>query len=106
MRREGLDRKASASNKDGSGAPAAELCARLDLRGLKCPLPALRVRKALSRRAPGSRLSVLADDPLAPLDLAHLCRTEGHAAETPVPLEGGGWRFEITRGEGAEPAPQ
>ena len=30
----------------------------IDLRGLKCPLPALRTRKALSRLAPGALLVV------------------------------------------------
>ncbi|MBV9971039.1 MAG: sulfurtransferase TusA family protein, partial [Xanthobacteraceae bacterium] len=28
----------------------------IDLRGLKCPLPALRTRKALSKLAPGATL--------------------------------------------------
>ncbi|ALN72400.1 sulfurtransferase TusA family protein [Aureimonas sp. AU20] len=105
MTAEGLDRKSAEANK-GAARGETDLCGRLDLRGLKCPLPALRTRKALSRRAPGSRLSVLADDPLAPLDLAHLCRMEGHEAEPPVTLEGGGWRFEITKGERPASAPQ
>lgn len=50
----------------------------LDLRGLRCPLPALRTEKALRRAAAGDRLLVLADDPLAGLDIPHLCRTQGH----------------------------
>ena len=37
----------------------------LDLRGLKCPLPAMLARKALARLSPGAALMVLADDPLA-----------------------------------------
>jgi tRNA 2-thiouridine synthesizing protein A len=105
MRYDSLDRKALRANKGESGE-SDDLCERLDLRGLKCPLPALRVKKALARSASGRRLSVLADDPLAPLDLAHLCRAEGHGAAPPVPLEGGGWRFEITKGLRAAPEPQ
>lgn len=50
----------------------------LDLRGLRCPLPALRTRKALRQATSGARLVVLADDPLAAIDIAHLCRTDGH----------------------------
>ena len=50
----------------------------LDLRGLKCPLPALFARRALQRSAPGSTLTVLTDDPLAPLDIPHMCRQEGY----------------------------
>ena len=41
----------------------------LDLRGLKCPLPALFARRALQRSAPGSTLTVLTDDPLAPVSV-------------------------------------
>lgn len=49
----------------------------LDLRGLKCPLPALYARKRLERGGPGTRIAVLTDDPMAPIDLPHMCRSEG-----------------------------
>ncbi len=51
----------------------------LDLRGLKCPLPAMLARKALARLAPGAALTVLADDPMAVVDIPHMCHGEGHA---------------------------
>jgi tRNA 2-thiouridine synthesizing protein A len=51
----------------------------LDLRGLKCPLPALLARRALSRAAPGTVLEVTADDPLAVIDIPHMCAQEGFA---------------------------
>ena len=51
----------------------------LDLRGLKCPLPALMTRKALARTAPGTMVTVLADDPMAVVDIPHMCHTHGHA---------------------------
>ncbi len=50
----------------------------LDLRGLKCPLPALLARKALEKAAPGAWLIVLTDDPMAPIDVPHMCRQEGY----------------------------
>ena len=50
---------------------------RLDLRGLKCPLPALFARRALARSQPGTVIEVIADDPLAPVDLPHMCTQEG-----------------------------
>ena len=40
----------------------------LDLKGLKCPLPALMARKALAAASPGKILIVLASDPLAVVD--------------------------------------
>ena len=50
----------------------------LDLRGLRCPLPALHTEKRLRGLSPGQRLCVLADDPLAAIDIPHLCRQGGH----------------------------
>jgi tRNA 2-thiouridine synthesizing protein A len=49
----------------------------IDLRGLKCPLPALRTRKALSRLAPGATLVVECTDPLAEIDIPNLIRETG-----------------------------
>ena len=51
----------------------------LDLRGLKCPLPALMAKKALAKLAPGTALTVLVDDPMAVVDIPHMCHGEGHA---------------------------
>jgi tRNA 2-thiouridine synthesizing protein A len=50
----------------------------IDLRGLKCPLPALRARKALSRLAPGATLVVECTDPLAEIDIPNLVRETGN----------------------------
>jgi len=51
----------------------------LDARGLKCPLPVLKARKRLQAMRAGEVLTVLADDPVAPLDLEHLALEDGHA---------------------------
>jgi len=50
---------------------------RLDLRGLKCPLPALIARRRLSRSQPGTVIVVVTDDPMAPIDVPHMCNTDG-----------------------------
>ena len=49
----------------------------LDLRGLKCPLPALLARRYLMRAAAGATVLVVTDDPMAPIDVPHMCRSEG-----------------------------
>jgi tRNA 2-thiouridine synthesizing protein A len=49
----------------------------INLRGLKCPLPALRARKALSRLAAGDVLVVECTDPLAEIDIPNLLRETG-----------------------------
>jgi tRNA 2-thiouridine synthesizing protein A len=49
----------------------------LDLSGLKCPLPALKTRKALKGLAAGSLLSVVCTDPMAAIDIPNLVRETG-----------------------------
>lgn len=53
----------------------------LDLKGLKCPLPALRTRKALSALAPGDRLAVVCTDPMTAIDIPHLLNETGDRLE-------------------------
>jgi tRNA 2-thiouridine synthesizing protein A len=74
----------------------------LDLRGLKCPLPALLAKKALAKTLAGTALTVLADDPLAVVDIPHRCHGEGHAVER-VTDAGGHSVFDIRRGSGPGP---
>jgi len=49
----------------------------LDLRGLKCPLPALKTRKALTRLVAGDTLVIECTDPLAAIDIPNLLRETG-----------------------------
>lgn len=51
----------------------------LDLRGLNCPLPVLRLRKAVRSTVKGTRLRVEATDPLAAIDIPNYCREAGLA---------------------------
>jgi tRNA 2-thiouridine synthesizing protein A len=54
---------------------------QLDLSGLKCPLPALKTRKALKGLAAGDRLVVTCTDPLAAIDIPNLLRETGDRLE-------------------------
>jgi tRNA 2-thiouridine synthesizing protein A len=54
---------------------------RLDLRGLNCPLPALKTRKALARLRPGDFLHVRCTDPLSAIDIPNLIRETGDRVE-------------------------
>lgn len=49
----------------------------VDARGHRCPVPTLRLRRALERAAPGQVVQLLADDPLARIDVPHFCQGEG-----------------------------
>jgi tRNA 2-thiouridine synthesizing protein A len=54
----------------------------LDLSGLKCPLPALKTRKALQRLAAGDAIVVTCTDPMAAVDIPNLVRETGDALES------------------------
>jgi tRNA 2-thiouridine synthesizing protein A len=56
----------------------------LNLRGLKCPLPALRTRKELSSLAAGDELVVECTDPLSAIDIPNLLRETGDVLEEQV----------------------
>jgi tRNA 2-thiouridine synthesizing protein A len=50
----------------------------LDVKGLNCPLPILRAKKALKDVPAGGTLQVLATDPGAVKDFEAFCRTTGN----------------------------
>jgi len=50
----------------------------LDVKGLNCPLPILRAKKALKDIPTGGTLEVLATDPGAVKDFEAFCRTTGN----------------------------
>ncbi len=52
--------------------------AELDTKGLKCPLPVLRARKAMKPLAAGQVLQVEATDPSSVQDFKNFCETTGH----------------------------
>jgi tRNA 2-thiouridine synthesizing protein A len=54
----------------------------LNLRGLKCPLPALRARKALGALSSGDVLIVECTDPLAGIDIPNLLNQTGDTLES------------------------
>jgi len=61
---------------------------KLDLTGLKCPLPALKTRKALKSVAPGDLLEVHCTDPLSVIDIPNLIRETGDKVEISERSEG------------------
>jgi tRNA 2-thiouridine synthesizing protein A len=53
-----------------------------NMRGLKCPLPALKTRKLLSKLSPGDILVVECTDPLTTIDIPNLIRETGDVIES------------------------
>jgi len=68
----------------------------VDARGHRCPVPTLRLRRALERAEPGQIVRLLADDPLARIDVPHFVRTEGFRLLSSGD-EDGSLVFEVTR---------
>jgi tRNA 2-thiouridine synthesizing protein A len=50
----------------------------LDARGMNCPLPILRTKKALSAMEAGETLAVTATDPGSLKDMQAFCKQTGH----------------------------
>ncbi|CAN1538457.1 SirA Predicted redox protein, regulator of disulfide bond formation [Rhabdaerophilaceae bacterium] len=70
---------------------------RLDLLGLRCPLPALKTRKALKGMASGEELVVICNDPMAGLDIPHLLNETGDILLESL-RDGAQMRFHIKKG--------
>ncbi|MDO9468227.1 MAG: sulfurtransferase TusA family protein [Thiobacillus sp.] len=50
----------------------------LDARGMNCPLPILRTKKALSALGAGETLAVISTDPGSLKDMHAFCKQTGH----------------------------
>ena len=50
----------------------------VDARGHRCPVPTLRLRRALEHAPAGARVRLLADDPLARIDVPHFAAEAGY----------------------------
>ena len=72
----------------GNNVQSAMTETHLNLRGLKCPLPALKTRKALAGVEPGSVLVVECTDPLAAIDIPNLLTETRDVLETQTERDG------------------
>lgn len=69
----------------------------LDTRGLSCPLPVLKARKALRQMTAGQTLEVLSNDPASPDNFNDFCLSSGHVLLECTNLEGNTFRIVIQR---------
>jgi tRNA 2-thiouridine synthesizing protein A len=68
----------------------------LDAKGLNCPLPILKAKKALKSLESGKILEVLSTDPGSVADFAAFCRTTGNEL-VEQSEEGGVWTYLIRK---------
>ena len=82
----------------------------LDARGLLCPLPVLRLRKALLAIPEWGIVRLIATDRMAMVDVPHFCGQAGHAMIGMRDLGDGVTEFTVRRGpatgQAADPAPE
>ncbi|MEO8756235.1 MAG: sulfurtransferase TusA family protein [Devosia sp.] len=71
----------------------------LDARGLKCPLPVLKLQKRIGELPVSAALTLLATDPIARIDIPLYCTQNGHSCT--VSSAAGALRFEIVKGAAA-----
>ena len=55
-----------------------DYCVVIDTTGLRCPLPVLKVRKNLPELKTSDLALIIADDPLAEIDLRHFCNLKSY----------------------------
>lgn len=61
----------------------------LDTRGLSCPLPILKTRKAIATLSPGDVLEITSTDPGSVKDLDSFCSQTGHEMVSSRQIENG-----------------
>lgn len=64
---------------DDTAGDAAQNVTVLDVKGLKCPMPLLKAKKALNALDPGALLRVIATDPGSERDFETFSAQSGHA---------------------------
>jgi tRNA 2-thiouridine synthesizing protein A len=69
----------------------------IDARGHRCPVPTLKLRKALESAAAGARIVLLADDPMARIDVPHFLGQVGEVLAESGEADGG-LRFVVVKG--------
>ncbi|MBW3560075.1 MAG: sulfurtransferase TusA family protein [Proteobacteria bacterium] len=69
----------------------------IDARGHRCPVPTLRLRRALEGLGSGGVVRLMADDPLARVDVPHFAAGRGLEVLGVEPLQPGGWAFRVRK---------
>lgn len=70
----------------------------MDARGHRCPVPTLRLRRALEEAPAGGLVRLLADDPLARIDVPHFAASAGATVLEIVDAPDGAISFLVAKG--------
>lgn len=68
----------------------------IDARGHHCPVPTLKLRRFMADAPADTVVILLADDPMAQIDVPHFCNQNNYLLVSVESIETA-WRFEIRR---------
>ena len=60
----------------------------MDVKGLMCPLPIIKIRKILTEMAVGEVVTVLTTDLSSNIDIRHFCNISGHKLVDAIEKDG------------------
>jgi len=69
----------------------------IDARGHRCPVPTLKLQKALAALGPGETVRLIADDPMARIDVPHFAGGAGHEVVSTEDQEAGAVAFTVRK---------
>ncbi|MFC4441748.1 sulfurtransferase TusA family protein [Caulobacter henricii] len=69
----------------------------VDARGHRCPVPTLRLRRALESAPPGGQILLIADDPMARIDVPHFASSAGATVDSITDGDSGSISFLVTK---------
>ena len=72
----------------------------IDARGHRCPTPTLKLGRALREAVPGASIELIADDPMARIDVPHFVAQSGDVLDG-IEEDGAALRFRVTRSAAA-----
>ncbi len=68
----------------------------IDARGHRCPVPTLKLQKQMRKTPAGAAVVLIADDPMAQIDVPHFCNQHRYLLQSTEAF-GTGWRFDIVK---------
>ncbi|PYF07199.1 tRNA 2-thiouridine synthesizing protein A [Rhodobacter viridis] len=62
---------------------------RLDVKGTLCPIPVIKAKKMLAKMSAGQKLLIETTDPVAQIDIPHMCNQLGFTLLETAAVDGG-----------------
>lgn len=69
----------------------------IDARGHRCPVPTLKLQKMLAGMTAGETVRLIADDPMARIDVPHFAAGAGHEVVSTEDQEAGAVAFTVRK---------